>query len=574
MNVSWDIDQSYRSALKEYLNGGGERALQLAYELGRKAVAEQTGGIEIVVAHQKALEEILSTIHNADQVKSTFEAAFHFLTETLSPYEMMYLGYRDALNTVQKSEERYRRLIETARDVIYTLSTDGLIKSLNPVFETITGWQRSEWIGKPFAPLIYPDDLPTAMMLYHRVLQGESPPVFELRIRTKGGGYVVGEFTTTPEIVDGKVIGTFGIARDVTERKIADQRLKESQQQLAAAQQMAHIGSWEWDIASNSIVWSEELYRIYGLKSEEFEGVFEAYIERVHPEDRHIVRNNVELALQTGRSYRSEYRILHADGTVRNVEARGEVVCNEAGMPVKLRGTCQDITERKRVQEQLRSLAGRVVAAQEEERRRLARELHDDLCQWLSGMKLSFALVEEKYASNKALQNVFTRYKRQINDRIVEVRRMSANLRPSALDDFGLHIALTRLCEEFEKNHALRVSLKTANLSFDHYPPDMEIAVFRIVQEALSNIVKHAKATEARVRLFQLDHRLTLEVEDNGLGFDISEVNRSNRHLQSQNGGLGLVSMRERAEFMRGTFHIESQGGKGTTIRVEIPLHS
>jgi len=131
-----------------------------------------------------------------------------------------------AEEVLRQSEQRYRSLAETAPDVIFTLSTEGTITSLNPVFQTITGWSRAEWLGKSFELIIHPDDLPFVMELFQRALQRETPPMFELRVLSKSGEYLIGEFTSTPQIQDGKVVGVLGLARDITERKRAEEALR------------------------------------------------------------------------------------------------------------------------------------------------------------------------------------------------------------------------------------------------------------------------------------------------------------------------------------------------------------
>ena len=134
---------------------------------------------------------------------------------------------------LRESEERYRNLIETAPDVIYTISPQGTLTSLNPSFETITGWSRSDWLGKPFIDLIHPDDLASATEQFQRVLQGEIPPRFERRVRAKSGEYLTGEFLHAPQWQNGKVIGVFGIGRDITDRKQAENTLLEQTRELA-----------------------------------------------------------------------------------------------------------------------------------------------------------------------------------------------------------------------------------------------------------------------------------------------------------------------------------------------------
>src|SRR5207249_2965040 len=137
-----------------------------------------------------------------------------------------------AFKSLRDSEELYRSLVDSVRDVIYTLSPDGTITSLNPAFELYTGWSCSEWIAQPFAPLVHPEDLPLAGELFRRVMAGESPPLFKLRIRERSGNYRVGEFVQTPKLRDGRVVGILGVGRDVTERIKAEEALQKAHDEL------------------------------------------------------------------------------------------------------------------------------------------------------------------------------------------------------------------------------------------------------------------------------------------------------------------------------------------------------
>ena len=139
---------------------------------------------------------------------------------------------KQAQEAVRQSEERYRALIDTAPDVVYIISDQGVFTSLNPAFEAITGWTCAEWLGKPFAPLLHPEDVSLAVDMFQKVMRGDKPPPYELRILSKSGKYLVGEFTSTPYIKDGKVVGKLGIVRDVTERKRTEKALRQGEVRL------------------------------------------------------------------------------------------------------------------------------------------------------------------------------------------------------------------------------------------------------------------------------------------------------------------------------------------------------
>ena len=156
---------------------------------------------------------------------------------------------------LRESEARYRCLVENARDAIFTIASDGSVGSLNPAFETITGWSRADWLSKPFGPIIHPEDLPLAMEVFRRVfLQGETPPLFELRLLSKSGNYVVGEFTITPQRQNDKVVSALGIARDITERKRTEQALRLTENNSCRRRRWKRSGSSLAGLLTTSII--------------------------------------------------------------------------------------------------------------------------------------------------------------------------------------------------------------------------------------------------------------------------------------------------------------------------------
>jgi signal transduction histidine kinase len=256
------------------------------------------------------------------------------------------------------------------------------------------------------------------------------------------------------------------------------------------------------------------------------------------------------------------------------------VVRDDTGAPIALVSIARDITEQVRLQRQLeeverqrvaalRRFAVSVQRAQEEERERISRELHDDLCQRLSGMKFTAEAVEDdvRPLNLKAFRRLRD-LKQELDKTITEVQRISSNLRPSVLNDFGLLIAMKRLCKEFERVHGISMSVQLDESIPRHVDPNVEIALYRIAQEALSNVAKHAGATSVALHLLREANSLSLLVEDNGKGFDQADTARA----KGSGHGLGLISMAERSELLGGKCTVRSSLKNGTAILVSLPL--
>ncbi|MGH7598544.1 MAG: histidine kinase [bacterium] len=239
-----------------------------------------------------------------------------------------------------------------------------------------------------------------------------------------------------------------------------------------------------------------------------------------------------------------------------------------------------DVTDRKMLQRQmeelarqhtedLRTFATSIQRVQEEERQRMARELHDDLGQRLTGMKLHLQALEADIPqtnskTNKELKSIMS----QIDMMMHEIRRIASNLRPTVLDDFGLVVALQLLCKEIQKLHSFKIRFQAEAID-DSHDEYAEIAIYRIVQEALSNITKQAGASSVSVRLSRREKAMALVVTDNGKGFEPENIPRQ----EDSGSGLGLLDMKERAELLGGSFRIDSALHRGTTINVVIPFN-
>jgi PAS domain S-box-containing protein len=367
----------------------------------------------------------------------------------------------------------------------------------------------------------------------------------------------------------GKPLYTIGQMLDIEARKRAELALRASQACLANAQRIAGLGDWEWHIGEDAMHWSEETHHIYGLPPHEFAATFQAFLDRVHPDDRKLVQRALDRALRLRQPYDIDHRILRPGGGERVVHEQAEFVFDDNGKPQRMVGTVQDITERKRVEldlirsrEQLRSLSAYHEHLLEEERKHIAREVHDELGQLLTALKMDLSLLRLRFGEHPALAEKIEQMRQLVERTINVVRHVSSNLRPAALD-LGLVAALEWLAEDFSHRWEIRCQV---NIAEDRIPLDSShaIVVFRVVQESLTNIARHAEATEVRISLLWVDSELHLFVQDNGKGFDPELVRKQ--------PGFGLLGMRERVLSLDGSLHIDTAPGKGTTVVIEIPV--
>ena len=260
------------------------------------------------------------------------------------------LATREALRV---SESRLRNLVEQAPDALVVVDGDGVIALVNDETERLTGFLREELIGQPVEVLV-----PAAIRDMHRVKRAaylESPKrrdlgAGDLVLRRRDGVEVPVDISLSP-IDDGDSPLVVAAVRDCSERRRADESLRASEARLAEAQRIARVGSWSWEVGSDTVTWSAELYRIYGLDPASGPATFQDYIGKVHPDDRERVRTTVEHSMAELVPFEHEYRIVRGDGETRWVYARGEVATAGSGLARRMAGFCQDITDRRRAEE-------------------------------------------------------------------------------------------------------------------------------------------------------------------------------------------------------------------------------
>ncbi len=404
--------------------------------------------------------------------------------------------------------------------------------------------------------------------------------------------------------------------REITERKRAEEALHASEEMLNRAEEIGHLGSWQLDLVHNRLSWSDEVYRIFGLKPQEFEATYEAFLQYVHPADRAAVDAAYSGSLREGRdTYEIEHRVIRkSTGEVRVVHEKGEHFRDASDRVVRSVGMVHDITERKQMEEELRrsrdglelrvqerteeltamneklqtqikecqrmdlelrkseghlrQLSSALLNAQEKERKRVAQEIHDSIGASLAATKYKVEATlihvgDTDSRTTEALKSIIP----ILQGTIDEARRIQMALRPSILDDLGILATIGWFCRQYESTYSTIHVKQEINIEEHEMSDSLKTVIFRVLQEAMNNIAKHGKANQVLLALRKTDRAIHLVVRDNGHGFMVEDI--LSRKKSSR--GLGLDSMRERTELAGGSFTIESTDS-GTLIQASWPL--
>jgi PAS domain S-box-containing protein len=373
------------------------------------------------------------------------------------------------------------------------------------------------------------------------------------------------------------------------ERRLVEEELRENRSRLDLALQSAHMGVWRLNLIENKRHFDDQVCHLLGIAPAEFTGTEEEFYKAVHHDDREMLKAVWARTIEHDVPYEAEYRALWPDGSVHYVTARGKLVHNDKGRPVMVNGLIWDITDRKqmeealrksrdemqlRVQERTKDLAlanenlrevpSRLIAVQENERRRLAGDMHDSIGQTLAALKFRIEHVittMEKREHDQATR-LLHEFVPILQHSIDETRAIYMGLKPQILSDHGVLATLRWYCLELLKIYPNQhIELETS-IREEDIPEDLKIAIFRIVQEALNNVAKHARSEWVDVRLAENGGAIELEIRDDGIGMSLDLIMES-RSAKS----LGLIGMRERTEITGGEFTLESAPDEGTSVK-------
>jgi PAS domain S-box-containing protein len=470
---------------------------------------------------------------------------------------------RRAERSLEESEHRFRAAADTAPIMIWVTGPDKLCTFLNRPWLEFTGRTLDQDLGNGWADSVHPDDVQACVKTYVDAFEARQPFVMEYRLRRHDGEYRWICDTGRPQLDNqGSFVGYIGSCVDVTESRRKTEALAESENRLRAILDTAVEGIIT--ISERGVIESVNVAaeRIFGYTAAEmigqnvsmlmpdpFRSGHDRYLTNYH--DTHKAK-----IIGTGREVSGRRK----DGSVFPIDLGvSEIALADRRV---FTGVVRDITERKQAEQTARELSGRLISAQEVERARLARELHDDITQRLACLAIDAGRVE---AARDGVER--GRTMRDVRDGLVrlseDVHSLSYKLHPALLEDLGLPDALKAECERFARQESIPVEVKLEPIQAA-VPRDAGLCLFRVTQEALRNVARHAQARSAAVSLRRLDGGLQLAVMDSGVGFDPVRPR--------QRASLGLASMRERVRLLGGELDVESTPGHGTSIVAWVPV--
>lgn len=468
---------------------------------------------------------------------------------------------------LRRSEEKFAKAFRSSPVgmVIATLE-EGRLLDANETFEQATGYRREELLGRTALELgLWRDPLQRAAIV-EEVKKNGRVTNCEVQTRTKAGE-IRHKLLSAELLRIGGQPCLLTVSEDITDRKRAQESLMRSEAFLAEGQRISHTGSWSWNPETGEMLWSREMYRIFELDPEAAKPSLELVLGYLHTEDRQVFEQVKERSVREHCASQGDYRLVLPGGGIKHVQCVSRPVLNASGKLLEFVGTAMDVTARRRTEEELRRLSGQLMRLQDQERRSIARDLHDSTGQGLVALAATLSQVQSSIPSaNRSSRKLIAEALALAKECLGEVRTLSYVLYPPMLEQGGLADAIRDFREGFVKRTGIEVKVEIA-ADFERLEREKELALFRVMQESLANIQRHSGSASAEIVVGRQEGMVVLEVRDQGCGMP----NQGN----TENGlrmGVGIPSMQERVQQVGGRLEIKSGAG-GTTVRAAVPVN-
>jgi len=525
----------------------------------------------------------------------------------LSLQNSQLLELQQARQEIETMLARYADLYEFAPIGYFTLGRDGALHEVNLTGASLIGLERSKLVGRRFGAFVAPESRPTFNAFLTRVFDRETKQSCEVRLlnaeqrpfyaqieanadaaehscrlvvkdisarkaaeEALQNAYAMLE-TKVRERTAELTLSNVQLTAKISEQKRTEEEFEHIQHILHQAQRVAHVGSWERDIASGALRWSDELYRIAGHRPQSVAPSMAKALQAIHPQDRSAIYRAVRNAIRHGAKFSRTVRIIRLDGTIRYVRCQGSILCDQNNQPQTVVGSVLDITDFKRTEEALlqsqqtiRRLAAHQEWVKEDERKRIAREIHDELGQNLLALRIDVSMLATRTGHSHPRLNARVQTAlEQIDTTIASVRGIINNLRPAVLD-LGLPAAIEWQVKQFQRRNNIACALQIDGVDADYELDDNHAtALFRILQESLTNISRHAQADKITINLSKDTGKIRMTIADNGIGMQ--------HNCRRKAKSYGLIGIQERINTLHGELIIDSDESHGTTLIIIIP---
>lgn len=467
-----------------------------------------------------------------------------------------------------ETQSRLAAIVESSDDAIVSKDLNGIITSWNKAAERMFGYTANEVIGQSITLIIPTDRKDEETHILDRIGRGERIDHFETVRQRKDGTLLDVSVTISPvRDLSGHVIGASKVARDITAQKRTEQALRESQQLYQAATDASPVMIWLAGTDKLCYYFNKGWLDFVGRTLEQEAG--NGWAENVHPDDLDRCLKTYASNFDARKPFEMEYRMRHRSGQYRWIFDRGVPRYTPEGRFEGYVGGCLDIHDRKEAAEKIRIAdeSVRLLRVQEEERRHIAREFHDSAGQTLTVLGLSLAqLVQNAETRAPELANEGKEIEQVVQQLHREIRTTSYLLHPPLLDEAGVKAALSWYVQGVMERSGIEIELNVSD-NLGRLPAEMELAIFRVVQECLTNIHRHAESKTAYIQVAREKASIRIEVRDEGKGISPQRL----AEIQTQGSGVGIGGIRERLRRFRGEMNIESDGS-GTLVSAIIPI--